>query len=138
MLSRARDARRTIAAMVAGVLLLAGTAALAPPAALLAPWAWWAFHLNAALNVFAVVLAFRVMRDALPALHEVHGEEAGRRLHRYAVLAAALMAVSAVVAAAAAWATGERINLAFVVPFLGVAALVYPTDARARRWTRPT
>jgi hypothetical protein len=124
------------------VALAAGVTAAALVAALLVPsapplgrWAGLLFHLNAGLNVVAVVAAFRVLQGVPAALREAAtGPEVGRLLLRYTVLAAALMGVSAGVAIAVTWLTGERINLAFVGPFLGVVALVFPTEGRVRRW----
>jgi len=123
--------------MMGGVGLASVLAALASPASPpLSPWAGWVFHLNAVLNVVAVIAAFRVMEGGPRALRsEPSAATAAALLRRYVLLAAGLMGVSALVAAAAAWGTGEWINLAFAVPFFGVVGLVYPTGRRVRAWS---
>lgn len=50
------------------------------------------------------------------------------------VLALAAAEASAVLAGLAAFVTGNVLALAFVVPFLGVVALTWPTPDRIARW----
>ncbi len=96
------------------------------------------FYVNAVVNLAAVLGAFAVQRrlveDRLPA--------AGTRAEGLAairaagVLSLAFLEGSALVAGVSAFLTGELINLLFVVPFFGFAAVFFPTVPRVEAWLR--
>lgn len=94
------------------------------------------FYVNAAINFSAVLAAFAVQRRLMDHRLPATGTRAeGLAAIRTAgVLSLAFLEGSALVAGVAAFLTGELVNLLFVVPFFGFAAVFFPTTARVEAW----
>ncbi|MEM1042383.1 MAG: hypothetical protein AAGI91_07095 [Bacteroidota bacterium] len=90
------------------------------------------FYVNAAINFAAVLGAFAVQRRLIDAKLPATGTpaEAVAEIRSSGVLSLAFLEGSALVAGVSAFFTGEAVNLLFVVPFFGFAAVFYPTAAR--------
>ena len=121
------------AALIAGVIVLAGVlgglsvagrGAGVEPAAVL-------FYANAAVNLAAVIGAFWVQRRLMDRLATTGTRaEAVAAIRTDSLLSAALMEGSALFAAVAAFVSGQAVNLLFVLPFFGFAAVFFPTAGR--------
>ena len=89
------------------------------------------FYGNAAVNIVAVLAAFttqRRMMDRLPNLGTYEQVVSAVRLA--GIMSLAIMEGSALVAGLCAILSGQGVNLLFILPFFGFAALFFPTESR--------
>lgn len=140
------DVRAQLRAMQLGWGVLLGGVAAAAVIALL--WVYLSdpplaairstlFYTSALVNVAALIWAF-AMQYHLRSAIERETSPAGRisvtrELGRKAILP---LAAAGFFAAASAFATGELIHLAFLIPIFGFGVLFFPTDSRATHFLR--
>ena len=90
-----------------------------------------AFYAAAATSVLGTAAAFWLLRRRDAAIRaSSSGEEARLALQSWSLFALVAAEVPVLVAALAAFLTGEWLTLAFVVPFVAFAALSWPSEAR--------
>lgn len=112
-----------------GAIALA-SAAPAPPA--MPEHADAAFYAVALLSAVATAASLAVMRRLEARLPAAPDAQAAVQSH--GILALALAEVPALASGVAAFLTGNVLVLAFVVPFLAVVALTWPTADRVAHW----
>ena len=89
------------------------------------------FYLNAGVSIVAIVVAFAIQRKMMARLPRLGTYEQVVSAVRLAgITSLAIMEGSALVAGLCAILSGQGINLLFIVPFFGFAALFFPTEAR--------
>jgi hypothetical protein len=120
-----------LVATIALVALAAGRSGTPPAAA----WAGPVFYGNALINLGAHLLALATLRR-LPLLVATTptAEAAVDETRRVGLPALAALQMAAFLAVGAAYLTAEWVNLAFLVPFIGLAALYFPSRGRVARW----
>lgn len=118
-----------------GVLAAVGLTAAAPTPPAMAEHADAAFYAVALLSAVGTVAALAVVRrmeGRLPLAPDAAARQAAVQTHGVAALA--LAEVPALASGVAVFLTGNVLALAFLVPFLAVVALTWPTRARVERW----
>ena len=118
-----------------GVLGAVVLASVAPHPPAMPELADAAFYAVALLSAVATAAALAVMRRMETRLADAPDAASARaRVQTAGVLALALAEVPALASGVAAFLTGNVLALAFVVPFVAVVALTWPTAARVAHW----
>ena len=97
-----------------------------------------AFYALAAASLVGTAVALWTIRRMEASLLEAPDRSAAlQRIQTYGLVALAAAELPAVAAPIVGFITGDWLGLAFLVPFLGIVALTWPTADRIARWTTP-
>lgn len=95
-----------------------------------------AFYALAAASLAGTAVALVLIRRMEARLLDASDRPAAlQTVQTYGIAALAAAELPAMAAPVVGFVTGEWLGLAFLVPFLGLVALTWPTAARVARWT---